>query len=404
MKLDDRTIAKLALPKGKTEAIFFDDKLPRFGVRLRQSGDRLSKTWILQYRRAGGQRRMKLGDADRVDLKDARKVANKKLAEVELGRDPQAEKKSQRERDTHTLAALIDDYLAWKETSGVRPRTLTEVRRYLLGPYFRALRSMPVDRIGRKDVAARVLAISRESGAVAAGRARTALQTTFVWGMQHGLCDSNPFVGTLAPKESKPRERVLDDVELAAIWHAAGDDEFGRIVRLLILTGQRRSEVGGMTRSEIDLDRGVWVIPSSRSKNHRQHSLPLSALTQGIIERVPQRVGRDQLFGERARGFTSWGRSKAMLDRRLIDSVKSWRLHDVRRSVATRMCDLGIAPHVVEELLNHHSGHRGGIAGVYNRSRYDREVKAAIALWSDHIRTLIEGGERKVVSFPQNSA
>jgi len=287
----------------------------------------------------------------------------------------------------------------------VRGRTLVEIKRYLLGPYFRALHSMPVDRIGRKDVAGRVLSIERESGAVTASRARTALQSLFVWAMQNGLAESNPFVGTVAPKEAKPRERVLDDAELAAIWRAAGDDDFGRIVRLLIVTGQRRTEVGGLAWPEIKpLDRGVWVIPSSRTKNGRQHSLPLSALALNVIRAVPERVGRPYLFGDRGAGFTGWSNGKRLLGERLGDTVADWHLHDIRRSVATRMCDLGIAPHVVEELLNHHSGHRGGIAGVYNRSRYEREVKAAVALWADHIRALIEGGERKVVVLPQQSA
>jgi integrase len=151
---------------------------------------------------------------------------------------------------------------------------------------------MPVDRIGRKDVAGRVLAIERESGAVTAGRARTALQSTFTWAMQQGLAESNPFVGTKAPKGSKPRERTLDDREMAEVWRACEDDDFGHIVRLLILTAQRRTEVGSMAWSEIDLDRGVWVIPSARAKNGRQHSLPLSALALNVIAAasIPKRA------------------------------------------------------------------------------------------------------------------
>jgi integrase len=404
MKIDAKAIARLTLPAGKTDAIYFDRDLAGFGLRLRASGDRVRKSWIVQYRRAGGQRRMNLGSTDVVGIEQARTKAKKVLAQVALGEDPQFAKTSRRERDAHSLRALIGEYLAWKEISGVRGRTLTEIRRYLLGPYFRALHTMPVDRVTRKDVAGRVLTIERESGAVTASRARTALQSMFVWAIQNGLAESNPFIGTVAPKEPKPRERVLSDPELATVWRAAGDDDFGRIVKLLILTGQRRTEVGGMAWSEIDLERGVWTIPSARTKNGRQHTVPFSALALSVIEGVPERVGRGHLFGDRAAGFTSWGNSKRALDQRLGDKVAPWRLHDIRRTVATRMCDLGVAPHVVEELLNHHSGHRGGIAGVYNRSRYEREVKAAVALWSDHIRTLVAGGERKVLVLPQQSA
>jgi hypothetical protein len=124
-----------------------------------------------------------------------------------------------------------------------------------------------------------------------------------------------------------------------------------------------------------------------------------------VIESVPERFGRDCLFGDRApSGFTGWPNGKRDLDARLGDQVRPWTLHDLRRSAATRMCDLGVMPHVVEQILNHHSGHRGGIVGVYNRSAYEGPVKAALGMWADHIRTLVEGGERKVVALPQASA
>jgi integrase len=404
MKLTAKTLARLALPAGKTDSIFFDDELPGFGLRLRASGDRVRRSWVVQYRRAGGQRRMLLGNADLLDADKARKLAEKALAKVTLGEDPQADKIERRQRDKHSLKALIDDYLAWKASSGVRSRTITEVERYLRGSYFRPLHAMPVDRIGRKDVAQRVLHIARESGARTAAAARSALSACYVWALQHGLAESNPFVGTVPPKAAGPRERVLSDAELAAVWRACPENDFGRIVRLLILTAQRRSEVGGASWAELKpLDRGAWSIPASRTKNHRAHTVPLSALALSIIAAVPERVGRAHLFGDRAaRGFTSWVDGKRDLDAR--SGVTAWTLHDIRRSAATRMCDLGVAPHVVEQLLNHQSGHRSGIAGIYNRSRYERETQAAVALWADHLRTLIEGGERKIVPFLHNES
>jgi integrase len=214
--------------------------------------------------------------------------------------------------------------------------------------------------------------------------------------MGQGLAESNPVAGTNDPESGPARERVLDDRELAAVWHAAGADDFGKVVKLLILTGARRTEVGGMAWSE--LNGSTWTIPAQRAKNGRQHTLPLSGLALSIIESVPQRVGRDLLFGERGtRGFSSWAFAKGTLDSRLGDKVAKWTLHDLRRTAATRMCDLGVMPHVVEQILNHQSGHRAGIVGIYNRSSYANEVRAALALWSDHVRTLVQGGERKVV-------
>jgi integrase len=124
-----------------------------------------------------------------------------------------------------------------------------------------------------------------------------------------------------------------------------------------------------------------------------------------IIDTVPRMAHRDHLFGVRAeRGFVCWGAAKADLDAKLGDRVAPWTLHDLRRTVATRMADLGIAPHIIEEVLGHsRSGHKRGVAGVYNRASYAREVKAALALWADHMRALAQGSKRKVISFPPAS-
>jgi integrase len=190
---------------------------------------------------------------------------------------------------------------------------------------------------------------------------------------------------------------VLADEELAAIWNACGNDDYGRIVRLLILTGCRRAEIGDMAWSEIDLEAATFTVPARRSKNGRAHTLPLLSSALDIIKSVPQMATRDQLFGLRSHGFTAWHEGKPALDER--SGVANWVVHDVRRSVATKMADIGVEPHIIEAVLNHYSGHRAGVAGTYNRSSYAREVKAALAMWSDHIRALVDGGERKVLVF-----
>ena len=130
------------------------------------------------------------------------------------------------------------------------------------------------------------------------------------------------MVGTLAPNGGQPRERVLNDTELSVVWQACGDDDHGRCIRLLILTGCRRQEIGGLCWSEIDLERGVWTLPAARSKNKRAHTLPLLPSMLAIIEKVPRMAGRDQLFGARGDGFTGWSRGKALLDERA--KVTGW--------------------------------------------------------------------------------
>jgi integrase len=219
------------------------------------------------------------------------------------------------------------------------------------------------------------------------------LSAFFSWAIADGLLGNgaNPVDGSHRPDDPTPRDHVPTAAELVAIWNACGDDDFGRIVRLLILLGNRRAEVGGLCWSELDLDAGTWTLPAERSKNHRALTVVLPPRALAIIASVP-RTNRDHLFGDRtASGFTSWGGCKLDLDRRLGEAVKPWRLHDLRRAVATGMADLGVEPHHIEAALNHFSGHRRGVGGTYNRSTYERAVAAALARWSEHVLALVEG-------------
>jgi integrase len=398
MKLTAKTTVAAKLPAGKTDLIHFDDALPGFGYRLRLgSGNEVRRSWVVQYRRAGATRRLLLGSAEVLNADRARTAAKEILAKVALGEDPQADKIARRAQDEHTLRAVAENYLAAK-AKVVRPNTYRELERFLTGPHFKPLHSMAIDQITRRDVAARVAKITTESGSPCAANARAALSALYAWALGHGLVEINPVVGTIAPERAQSRERVLIDAEIVAIWRASGDDDIGRIIKLLILTAQRRSEIGGMRWSEIDMDSSMWTLPAARAKNHRAHTLPLPAMALDIIATVPRMVSRDQLFGERAAsGFTRWSEAKGDLDSRLADTVQPWTLHDLRRSAATKMGDIGVQPHIVEQVLNHASGHKRGVAGIYNKSPYANEVSAALALWADHVRALVEGSERKIV-------
>jgi integrase len=397
MKFTAKTIAALVLPEGKDDHFEWDSDLPRFGYRLRKSGDKVSRSYVVQYRHAGQSRKMTL-DAI-LTVEQAKGEAKRILAMVALGQDPATEKKRKASAERFTFSHLAEQYLAAKR-SEVRRRTFAEAQRYLRSSYFKRLHNTPVDGITRRDVAACVLAISQKNGQIAAARARSALSALFSWAMESGFVEANPTVGTPKPKTPPSRSRVLSDDELLAIWRACGDDDFGRIVRLLVTTGQRRSEVGGLCWSELDLERGVWVLPPERAKNNRQHEIPLGSLSCEIIASVPEVVGRGLLFGARnPRGFTGWAEFKRALDKRLGDHVRPWVLHDLRRTCATRLCDLGAEPHHVEALLNHR-GHKAGVAGVYNQSKYRDAVGKLVAMWDRHLRNLVEGrGEGNVISI-----
>jgi integrase len=398
LKLDTKTIAGLALAKGRNEDFAWDTELEGFGFRLRRGAGGLRRTYVAQYRSSGRTRRIKLGTAEKVAPTQAREAARKILARVALGHDPQAEKQAKRVAAARTFGSVVDAYLAAKQDT-LRPVSFRITKLYLSGPYFRPLHAMSIAEISHPDIAARLSTITRAHSAHTAAAARRAVSALFRWAMEEGWISTNPVIGTRKPADAVPRDRVLSDAELVAIWDACGDDDFGRILRLLLLLGARRQEVGGMRWGELDLAGGTWTLPKERSKNGRSHTVALPKPALAIITTVP-RSEREHLFGIRAGGgFTGWSNAKADLDRRLAGAVEPWRLHDVRRSVATKMADIGVEPHHIEATLNHHSGHRRGVAGVYNRSPYERAVKAALARWAEHVLALVEGREDKVIAL-----
>ena len=390
MRLTAKTIAAITLPTGKIDHFEWDDDLTGYGLRVRQSvGGPVRKQLWVQYRNgAGAQRRKLLGNAAVLSAEQGREAARKLLAQVALGGDPQAEKADRRAQDECTFRSVVDRYLKAK-TGKLRARTLVEVTRYLSSAdYFGTLHRLALDRITKRDIAPRLLVIEQDRGLVTALRARSHLRAMFTWAIAQGLIETSPVHGTGDLKEPKPRERVLSDGELAAVWRACGDDDFGKIVKLLILTGARRSEIGGLCWSELSY--GIWSLPAARSKNDREHVLPLPPLAQSIIETVRRRNDRDQLFGHAsAAGYIQWDYAKKALDKRLGDKVKAFTLHDIRRSTATGMANIGVQPHIIEQILNHISGHKGGVAGIYNRSNYEREVRAALIKWADHVSALV---------------
>jgi integrase len=247
MKLTKAAIAGLKMPAGKSDVIFFDDDLPGFGIRLRAGG---KAVWVIQYRVGVQQRRETLGDIRKVDLEKARKEAKARFAAVTLGSDPAADKAQAKVKAKRTLGAIVDEYLAFK-VDKLRPKTMHETTRYLRQSW-KPLHGVPIHKVERAEVATGLRRIATESGGVSANRAQAALSGMYTWAMREGLCEANPTIATNQQADEEPRERVLTDSELATIWNALPDSDYGRIVKLLILTGQRREEIGGLRWSEVD--------------------------------------------------------------------------------------------------------------------------------------------------------
>ena len=373
-----------------------------FGVRRQRD----QATYVLKYRVFGRQRFFTIGPhGSPWTPEKARREAKRLLGLVADGKDPADTKVQASLQAADTLRKVADQYLEVAKKKQ-RPRTHSEIARYLLTAW-KPLHSLSVFKISRRHIAARVADIATEQGAVSAARARTALSTMFNWAIREGLdIPANPVHGTNRPEQPKSRERVLSYGELAEIWQACGDDDYGRIVRLLILTAQRRDEVGGMRWQELDTEAGQWFLPSARTKNHREHVLPLVRDALALLPHC--RIGRDHIFGDgprregdQHRGFSGWSKSKAALDARILAARKMvdagakplshWTVHDLRRTAATVMADqLGVLPHIVEAILNHVSGHRAGVAGVYNRARYQAEMRQALERWGAYVSDIVE--------------
>jgi integrase len=397
MRLTRQAIEGLRLPPGRGDYRVPDDDVRGLYVRLR--ADTARRVWVVRF---PNDRWQTIGDVTQIEPADARKIARRRFAEAELGGDPIAEKAEARARAKLTLGKVADDYLD-RRGPARRSSTNKADTRYLTR-HWRPLRELPVHAVTRADVAKRLGEIAKEHGAVAASAARRSLSALYAWAAKEGLVENNPAANTNDPAAGiRSRERVLDASEIRSVWRACLDDDFGRIIKLLLLTGCRREEIGGLRWSELDLERGVLTIPGSRTKNHREHSLTLPPLALEILEGAPRREGRDLIFGTRGAAFTAWSYSKIALDARITTAegrpLAPWRLHDLRRSAVTHMAEIGIAPHVCEAIVNHQSGHKAGTAGIYNRASYQREIGAALAVWANHVQAIVDDGERTVVTL-----
>jgi integrase len=412
MNLTDTEVKKLSLPPGKSDLIALDDRLTGFGFRIRGGKKKTKRTWIIVYRDAAYKsQKFTIGTAEELNAAKARDIAKDKLAGIRLGTYPHVERQKARDEAEETFETVSKRYLAARAggKDALRERSLEEVTRHI-EKHWAPLARASIHHIDRRSVANRMGEIAAKNGPVAANRARSTLSAMFAWAIGEGIVDSNPVIGTNKAAEETSRERVLTDAELADVWAACRDDDYGRIVRLLLLTGQRRDEVGSMRWSELDLDGATWTLPGERTKNGRAHVVPLAPRAVDILKaakeapRLPRPDGTaDFVFGEGQGGFSGWSRAKERLDQRIANAGKPlahWTLHDLRRTAATVMADkLAVLPHVIEALLNHVSGHKAGVAGVYNRAPYERDVRTALLTWADHVRAIVEAGDRKIIPF-----
>ena len=426
--LTDKAVRELEGPApGQSVVEHWDDELTGFGLRVSGGGKRV---WFVRCRVGTKQLRVPLGTIQELTAGKARKKASDALAERRLGIDPTAATKARKAEASKpaalTVGGMVDAYLKAKKREQ-KPRTFAETERHLR-KHAATLHKAGAAAVSRANIAALLGRIEDASGPVAANRVRASLSACYGWAISEGSVDSNPVVRT-RKREEKPRERVLSGDELRAIWSATEKvTDYHTIVRLLLLTGQRREEIAAMRRSEIaaDVSEGTLLsLPSERTKNGQPHYVPLSAAALVALARHPEpepdegtkadgekvKAKRGLVFGRGEGGYSGWSRSKAQLDANIArananaagrdkptdeDRPKPWTLHDLRRTMATVMNERDLAqPHIVEAVLNHISGHKGGVAGVYNRATYAAEKRAALDRWAAWLMEAVGETEAK---------
>ncbi len=389
MKLTQRRIESLKCEDGQKDMLVFDDEQRGLGVRVTAAG---SKTYLAQYATGGQKRRLPLGSCTAISLAAAREAVQEIMGDVAKGKDPAAERKAAAlaaKREALTLGALIEQW-AKLHLADKRPNYSAAAEGALRRSFARHL-DAPAASLDRAAVVRVLDELAKDGKAAMASATARYGSALFGWAMRRGSLLANPFEDVPTAPAVR-RDRVLSDDEIRRVWQATeGPGAFNAIVRALLLTGQRREEVSGLAWGELDPGLAVWTLPAARSKNGKPHVVPLSEEMQTLLRAQPRLEGNDLAFPGEQGVFSGWSKSKERLDRR--SGVSGWTLHDLRRTMATGLQRLGVRLEVTEAVLNHISGSRAGIVGVYQRHSWADEKRAALNAWGAHVTAIVQGRE-----------
>ena len=326
-------VFKLAVPNGRTEVVYFDQGSRACVLRASRSelGKAVPASSVSSYRWGGRLQKLTIGDATAWTLDKARAEAREKRTLLDKGQNPSAAKRMAKEAQAQkqrpaTFGALKDDYLAARQAD-MRPRSLEECTRYL-NVHCRPLHGMEATGITKRTVAERLNAVEKESGSVALYRLRSTLSAMFAWAIQEDRCEANPVENT-RKSEERPRDRTLSDGELAVIWKAAPENSFGRIVKLLMLTGQRREEIGSERLQPTPDDEHRVSLPWPAAFKYASHRRRCQRWPATILNAQPRTDGCALGLGKGKSGYSGWSRSKETLNA-LAKLSQEWTLHDLR--------------------------------------------------------------------------
>lgn len=406
VEMTDR-FCQAAKPLEGKQTDFFDAVVRGLCLRVSPGGTR---TWNLIYTKPGDAKRarMKLGRYPEITLAKAREKARAARASIGEGVDPTAEKRAQ--AASQTVSDLVDNYIARHAST---KRSGREIARRLRKNVSDVIGAIKLNELHRRDITKVLDAIKDRGAHIEANRVFQDLRAMIRWAVTRGDLDQNIMAGMRRPTEESIRERVLTGDEIRIMWAALPDAQMHeatrRILRLCLVTGQRVGEIAGMRRDEIDLDAAVWTIPPDRTKNGREHVVPLSAMAVAIIreqikdvEAIAERGGRSVpawIFpGPGFRAPVTGGSIPKALKRIERDGtvlgVSPFTPHDLRRTAATLMEEIGISPFIIGHVLNHVSSTKASITSrVYARYTYEREKREALDLWAERLAGIISGGD-----------
>ena len=378
--ITDLAVRKIAPPE-KGQRTIWDKSLPNFGLRISQGGTR---SWVVQH---GPTRQLTtIGRYPLISVAVARVEAKRILAERTLGKTRPV---------SITYDEALKQFLAACEQKN-KPRTVEDYKR-LLNLHFKFGKTQ-LSAITSQEIMRRIDRLKTTPSEQS--HAFVALKIFLRWTVKHRMLERSPIELMTVPSRQGGRERTLAKEEIAAVYKAARltPYPYGTIVQLLLLTGQRRGEIAALQWSWIDRAGKTITLPSSITKNGRQHTFPYGHEVDTVLETIP--VQGDLLFPAsrtNVRGipttiFNSWGKSKALLDATIADggtAIPTWTLHDLRRTFATNLAALQSPVHVTEKLLNHVSGTVSGVAAIYNRHSYMDEMRESVTKWEEWLSALL---------------
>lgn len=413
LKLTQVAVDRLQPPAtGRVE--YWDTILPAFGLRVAAAleGRPPRKTWVCTYRVRGRRVRETLGTTATVPkVDDARNLARASMQRAQQGVHPVEEKHlhaaAAAARQLDTLGRALDQYFVRYAAPHMRPASFAEIKRTLERDVKPVLGSRPIRDLARRDVRDLLEAIVDRGAPSHANHVLSYLRAMLNWAVSDDLIEANPTAGLKMPAPKAERDRALADDEIRLFWLACDEISwpFGPLFQLLLLTAQRRDEVAEAPWDEFDLVGALWTLPRERAKNDKTHLIHLAPKATEILRSLPTAGGGGSLFTTTGKtpvsGFT---RARQKLATAMNDlggvEVEPFTLHDLRRTAATGMAGLGIAPHVVDRILNHSTGKISGVARIYNRHEYLTERKIALEAWARHVEGLVTPNVIQLVRAP----